>query len=184
MGYAGLASAVANAGGLGLVTALTQPTPEALAAEIDKAKAIWDPSKGGQLGVNLTILPMFAEVNYEAYKDVIVSSGLSAVETAGRPPGEFVESFQKAGMKVRRQLLSVPYKRECLTPRRSFTSASPLATPRAPRGWGSMPSHWMVSSAAATQERRTSATSFCRLRGGGSSMCPSCAREGWGRGNR
>ena len=98
VGYAGLASAVANAGGLGLVTALTQPTPEALSQELDKAKALWDPSKGGQLGVNLTILPMFAEVNYDAYKDVIVSSGLTAVETAGRPPGEFVKAFQDAGM--------------------------------------------------------------------------------------
>ena len=59
---------MANAGGLGLVTALTQPSPEALSKELDKAKSMWDPSKGGQLGVNLTILPMFAEVDYGAYK--------------------------------------------------------------------------------------------------------------------
>ncbi|GMH80567.1 hypothetical protein TL16_g08600 [Triparma laevis f. inornata] len=100
VGYAGLAAAVANAGGLGLITALTQPTPEALALEIDKAKSLIKPSAQGKLGVNLTILPMFAEVDYSAYKDVIISSGLKAVETAGRPPTDFVKAFQDNGIKV------------------------------------------------------------------------------------
>ena len=58
------------------------------------------PDAEGTLGVNLTILPMFADVDYESYKDVIISSGVKAVETAGRPPGEFVSAFQNAGIKV------------------------------------------------------------------------------------
>lgn len=100
MGFAGLAAAVANAGGLGLITALTQPSPEKLDEEIQRGKSMWDVKRGGQLGVNLTILPMFSEVNYEAYKDVIISSGLKVVETAGRPPTEFVQSFKDNGIKV------------------------------------------------------------------------------------
>ena len=65
--YAALAAAVANAGGLGLVTALTQPTPAELKAELEKAQALLDPDCAGALGVNLTILPMFKEVNYGEY---------------------------------------------------------------------------------------------------------------------
>ena len=72
VGYAGLAAAVANAGGLGLVTALTQPTPEALRAEIKKAQDSLRPGCEGAVGVNLTILPMFSEVDYGAYRDVII----------------------------------------------------------------------------------------------------------------
>jgi NADH:quinone reductase (non-electrogenic) len=68
VGFAGLAAAVANAGGLGLVTALTQPSPELLAQEIDKAQMKLRPDAEGQVGVNLTILPMFAEVDYDGYK--------------------------------------------------------------------------------------------------------------------
>ena len=71
-------------GGLGLVTALTQTTPDLLAAEIDKARDMLEDGHEGQLGVNLTILPMFAEVDYPAYKDVIINSGVKVVETAGR----------------------------------------------------------------------------------------------------
>ena len=107
VGYAGLAAAVANAGGLGFITALTQPTPEALAAEIDKAKKLVKPNAAGKLGVNLTILPMFSKVDYGAYVDVICSSGLTAVETAGRPPGEYVKKFQSAGMVVVHKCVSV-----------------------------------------------------------------------------
>jgi len=81
VGFAGLAAAVANAGGLGLVTALTQPSPEALDAEIKKAQGMLVKDCEGQVGVNLTILPMFSEINYEAFKDVIISSGVKVVET-------------------------------------------------------------------------------------------------------
>ena len=100
VGFAGLAAAVGNAGGLGLVTALTQPSPQLLAQEIEKAQMKLRPDAEGKVGVNLTILPMFAEVDYEGYKDVILSSGVKVVETAGRPPGEFVSAFQNAGIKV------------------------------------------------------------------------------------
>mmetsp|Transcript_8858 Transcript_8858/g.20655 ORF Transcript_8858/g.20655 Transcript_8858/m.20655 type:complete len:330 (+) Transcript_8858:164-1153(+) len=100
VGYAGLAAAVANAGGLGLVTALTQPTPEALAAEIKKAQGLLKPGCEGAVGVNLTILPMFSEVDYGAFRDVIIDSGVKVVETAGRPPGEFVEAFKQNDMKI------------------------------------------------------------------------------------
>ena len=75
VGYAPLAAAVANAGGLGLVTALTQPTPAELKAELEKAQALLDPDCAGALGVNLTILPMFKEVNYDEYVRVIIDAG-------------------------------------------------------------------------------------------------------------
>ncbi|GMI51060.1 hypothetical protein ScalyP_jg8625 [Parmales sp. scaly parma] len=100
VGFAGLASAVANAGGLGLVTALTQPTPELLEAEIALAQSNLLPNCEGQVGVNLTILPMFTDVIYEDYRDVIISSGVKVVETAGRPPGDFVKAFQDNGIKI------------------------------------------------------------------------------------
>ena len=106
VGFAGLAAAVANAGGLGLVTALTQTTPDLLAAEIDAAQSA-APNCPGAVGVNLTILPMFADVDYVAYKDVIINSGVKVVETAGRPPGEFVEEFKKHGIKVIHKCVTV-----------------------------------------------------------------------------
>ena len=100
VGYAPLAAAVANAGGLGLVTALTQPTPEELAAEIQKAQSSLRPQCPGKVGVNLTILPMFKSVDYSKYVDVILASGVDVVETAGRPPGEFIEQFKKKDIKI------------------------------------------------------------------------------------
>jgi NAD(P)H-dependent flavin oxidoreductase YrpB (nitropropane dioxygenase family) len=100
VGYAGLSAAVANAGGLGFITALTQPTPELLAEEIEKAKGMLDKDCKGKLGVNLTILPMFSQVDYPAYRDVILNSGIDVVETAGAPPTEFVKAFQSRGIKV------------------------------------------------------------------------------------
>ena len=100
VGYAPLAAAVANAGGLGLVTALTQPSAELLETEINKAKALLKPNCAGKVGVNLTILPMFKSVDYSKYVEVIVKSGVDVVETAGRPPGEFIEEFKKHGIKI------------------------------------------------------------------------------------
>lgn len=92
VGYAELAAAVSNAGGLGLVTALTQPSAAELRAEIKKCAALTDPGK--PFGVNLTILPMFKEVNYEDYVNVIVEEGIKVVETAGRPPSDFIDEFK------------------------------------------------------------------------------------------
>ena len=100
VGYAPLAAAVANAGGLGLVTALTQPTPAELKAELEKAQALLDPDCAGALGVNLTILPMFKEVNYDEYVRVIIDAGVKAIETAGRPPGDYVQAFKDAGASI------------------------------------------------------------------------------------
>jgi NADH:quinone reductase (non-electrogenic) len=95
VGYAPLAAAVANAGGLGLVTSLTQKSPELLYEELTTAKSLLTPDCPGKLGANLTILPMFSKVNYDAYVDAIIQSGVEVVETAGRPPGEFIAKFKK-----------------------------------------------------------------------------------------
>ena len=100
VGYAGLAAAVANAGGLGLVTALTQPSAEKLREEIRAAKGMLKPGCTGVVGVNLTILPMFKEVNYEDFVRVIVDEGIRVVETAGRPPGDFITEFKKNDIKI------------------------------------------------------------------------------------
>ena len=100
VGYAQLAAAVANAGGLGLVTGLTQSSPELLAAELKKAQSMLVPNCEGKVGVNLTILPMFTHVDYAAYVDVICNSGVDIVETAGRPPGDFISKFKDHGIKI------------------------------------------------------------------------------------
>jgi NADH:quinone reductase (non-electrogenic) len=100
VGYAPLAAAVANAGGLGLVTALTQKSPELLLKELQLAKSLLRPGCQGKVGANLTILPMFSEVNYDAYVDAIIESGVDVVETAGRPPGEFITRFKQHGIKI------------------------------------------------------------------------------------
>jgi NAD(P)H-dependent flavin oxidoreductase YrpB (nitropropane dioxygenase family) len=100
VGYAPLAAAVANAGGLGLVTSLTQKTPELLAFELKNAKALLKPGCEGKIGANLTILPMFSKVNYEEYVDAIIDSGVDVVETAGRPPGEYITKLKKHNIKI------------------------------------------------------------------------------------
>ena len=81
VGYAELASAVSNAGGLGLITALTQPSPEALAAEIERCRSM----TSKPFGVNLTYLPTLNAPDYGAYAKVIVDAGITIVETAGSP---------------------------------------------------------------------------------------------------
>lgn len=96
VGRAELASAVSNAGGLGILTALTQPTPEALAAEIARCRTMTDKP----FGVNLTILPTAQPVPYDAYAEVIAESGIGVVETAGRSPAEFIARFKQAGVKI------------------------------------------------------------------------------------
>ena len=96
VGRAELASAVSNAGGLGILTALTQPTPEALAAEIARCRTMTDKP----FGVNLTILPTAQPVPYDAYVEVIAASGVGVVETAGRSPAEFIARFKQAGVKI------------------------------------------------------------------------------------
>jgi NAD(P)H-dependent flavin oxidoreductase YrpB (nitropropane dioxygenase family) len=82
VGTAELISAVANAGALGFLTALTQPTPEDLANEIKRCQSETD----RPFGVNLTILPTVQPVPYEEYRQVIIESGVKVVETAGSNP--------------------------------------------------------------------------------------------------
>ena len=82
VGVAQLASAVSNAGGLGILTALTQPTPEDLSREIRRAKSMTD----RPIGVNLTILPAVKPPPYAEYVDAIIASGIRIVETAGNSP--------------------------------------------------------------------------------------------------
>ena len=96
VGLAELASAVSNAGGLGIITGLTQPTPEDLLGEIDRCKSMTDKP----FGVNLTILPTIKPVPYEEYARAIVDSGVKIVETAGRNPEPFLPLFKEAGIKV------------------------------------------------------------------------------------
>ena len=96
VGRAELAAAVANAGGLGMLTALTQPDPDSLRAEIARCRTLTDLP----FGVNLTILPAATPPPYAEYVDAIIESGIRIVETAGNSPREFVERFKKSGIKI------------------------------------------------------------------------------------
>src|SRR5574339_329130 len=79
VGYAELASAVSNAGGLGTLTALTQPSPAALREEIERCRSMTDKP----FAVNLTVLPMLTPPDYKGYAQVIIDSGVKIAETAG-----------------------------------------------------------------------------------------------------
>lgn len=103
VGYAELAAAVSNAGGLGIITALTQPTPEDLDKEIKRCKEMTDKP----FGVNLTILPTIKPVPYEEYAQVICENNITVVETAGRNPEPFMPLFEGAGVKVVHKCTSV-----------------------------------------------------------------------------
>jgi NADH:quinone reductase (non-electrogenic) len=96
VGYAEMAAPVSNAGGLGLLTALTQPTPEDLAKEIRRTKDMTDKP----FGVNLTILPAIKPPPYAEYRQAIIEGGIKIVETAGYKPQEHVDEFKKHGIKV------------------------------------------------------------------------------------
>lgn len=91
-----LVSAVSNAGGFGILTALTQPNPEALAQEIKRCREMTDQP----FGVNLTILPTTTPPPYEAYLDAALDSGIKIVETAGNNPVEFIAKIKTAGAKI------------------------------------------------------------------------------------
>jgi nitronate monooxygenase len=96
VGLAELASAVSNAGGLGLLTALTQQTPDALRAEIERTRALTDKP----FGVNLTILPAVKPPPYAEYVQAIIDSGIKIVETAGNSPRDFIDQFKAHGVKI------------------------------------------------------------------------------------
>ena len=103
VGFAELASAVSNAGGLGIITGLTQRTPEKLAAEIARCHDMTDQT----FGVNLTFLPSFEEPPYAEYVAAIIEGGVRIVETAGRSPEAIMPSLKEAGVKVIHKCTSV-----------------------------------------------------------------------------
>lgn len=103
VGRAPLVAAVANAGGLAVLTALTQPSPEDLVKEIARCRDLTD----RPFGVNLTILPTRAPVPYAEYRDAIIVSGVRIVETAGRSPEDHLPAFAAAGVKVIHKCTSV-----------------------------------------------------------------------------
>ncbi|MFD2421882.1 NAD(P)H-dependent flavin oxidoreductase [Amycolatopsis pigmentata] len=103
LGTAALVSAVADAGALGFLTALTQPRPEDLAKEIARTQERTD----RPFGVNLTILPTIRPVPYDEYRAVIVESGVKIVETAGSDPAPHLPDFHAAGVKVLHKATSV-----------------------------------------------------------------------------
>ena len=96
VGRAELAAAVSEAGGLGIITALTQPTPDDLRREIEKAQKL----TSKPFGVNLTILPAITPPPYAEYRQAIIDSGVKIVETAGYKPQEHVDHFKAHGIKV------------------------------------------------------------------------------------
>ena len=103
VGTAELIAAVANAGALGFLTALTQPTPEALTREIARCRELTD----RPFGVNMTFLPTLQPVPYDEYREAIIASGVQIVETAGNNPAPHLPYFKAAGIKVIHKAVSV-----------------------------------------------------------------------------
>ncbi|WP_182613439.1 MULTISPECIES: NAD(P)H-dependent flavin oxidoreductase [unclassified Dietzia] len=103
VGRAELAAAVSEAGALGIITGLTQPTPEDLAREIARCREMTDQP----FGVNLTILPAISPPPYAEYRQAIVESGVKIVETAGSNPKDHLPVFHEAGIKVIHKCTSV-----------------------------------------------------------------------------
>jgi NAD(P)H-dependent flavin oxidoreductase YrpB (nitropropane dioxygenase family) len=103
VGFAELAAAVANAGGLGLITALTQPSPQHLADEISKCRGL----TSKPFGVNLTFLPSVTPPDYPGYIQAIIDGGIKVVETAGNNPQKWMPLLKEAGIKVIHKCTSV-----------------------------------------------------------------------------
>src|SRR6476619_4691220 len=103
VGFAELAAAVSSAGGLGIITGLTQRTPERLAKEIKKCRDMMDKP----FGVNLTFLPSFSQPPYPEYIAAIREGGVKIVETAGRSPEQYMPALKEAGIKVIHKCTSV-----------------------------------------------------------------------------
>ena len=103
VGFAEMAAAVSNAGGLGIITGLTQKTPKDLANEIARCKDMTDKP----IGVNLTFLPGFEDPDYPGYIEAIVAQGVNIVETAGRSPEQYMPTLKEAGIKVIHKCTSV-----------------------------------------------------------------------------
>jgi len=103
VGFAELAAAVSNAGGLGIITALTQKSPQALLDEILRCKDLTDKP----IGVNLTFLPTVSSPDYPSYIKAIIEGGVQIVETAGRNPQAHLPALKDAGIKVIHKCTSV-----------------------------------------------------------------------------
>lgn len=101
--FAELAAAVSNAGGLGIITALTQKTPKDLAGEIVRCRKITNEP----FGVNLTFLPTVNSPDYQGYINAIIDNGVKIVETAGRNPQEYLPKLKEAGVKIIHKCTSV-----------------------------------------------------------------------------
>ena len=139
VGYAEMAAAVSNAGGLGIITGLTQGTPENLAREIARCREMTDKP----FGVNLTFLPAVTPPDYPGFVDAIVKSGVKAVETAGNNPAKWLPGLKAHGIKVIHKCTSVRHSLKAETIGCTTPSAS------------------MASNAAATRAKTTSATGCC-----------------------
>lgn len=103
VGFAELAAAVSNAGGLGIITGLTQKSPADLAGEIKRCHDLTDKP----FGVNLTFLPTIKSPDYEGYIAAIIEGGVKIVETAGRNPQQYLPAMQDAGVKIIHKCTSV-----------------------------------------------------------------------------
>ncbi|MCV6587311.1 MAG: nitronate monooxygenase family protein [Marinibacterium sp.] len=103
VGFAEMAAAVSNAGGLGFITGLTQGTPEKLANEIARCRDMTDKP----FGVNITFLPTFAKVDYPGIVHTVIEGGVTVVETAGNNPKEIMPYLKDAGIKVIHKCTSV-----------------------------------------------------------------------------
>jgi NAD(P)H-dependent flavin oxidoreductase YrpB (nitropropane dioxygenase family) len=108
VGRAEFVAAVSNAGALGVLTGLTQPSPDELRREIEKTQKLTDKP----FGVNLTILPTLKPVPYDDYLQAIIDSGVKIIETAGRSPEPYMQRIKQAGMKVVHKCTSVRFARK------------------------------------------------------------------------
>ena len=105
IGSGEFAAAISNAGALGTITALTFPTPEALAEQISHCQSLTDKP----FAVNVTTLPSINPPPYEEYRDAIIKAGVAIVETSGSNPMEFVKIYHDAGIKVIHKVTSVKH---------------------------------------------------------------------------
>ena len=105
IGYADLAAAVSNAGGIGIITALTQPTPQDLFDEVERCHELTDKP----FGINLTTLPSITRPPYEEYRDAAVAAGIAVVETSGSNPADFTDYYHSVDVKVIHKATSVKH---------------------------------------------------------------------------
>lgn len=133
VGKPALAAAVSNAGALGMLTALTQPTPEALRAAIEETRSLIDPqiakerSQYGAFGVNITLLPAIVPPDYEGYARAALEAGVRIFETAGSNPEPVIKVLKQSGAFV---IHFFSWRTRGLGPTRRLTGmGTPLAVP-------------------------------------------------------